>query len=37
MKEWHRTIILVLLLIVAIGFVAWLRSGYETRMLDILR
>lgn len=30
MKEWHRTIVLVVLLIALIGFIIWLRTGFET-------
>lgn len=37
MKEWHRTVILLILLAAAIGFIVWLRTGYEANLRDILR
>lgn len=37
MKEIHRTIILLILLAVAIGFIIYLRTGYEHHIQDILR
>lgn len=33
MKEWHRTIILVVLLLVLAWFFYWLRTGYEAHIL----
>jgi hypothetical protein len=37
MKEWHRTVILLVMLAVAIGFVIYLRTGYENSALNTLR
>ena len=37
MKEWHRTVILLVMLAVAIGFIIYLRSGYENHILQTLR
>ncbi len=37
MKEWYRTVLLVGLIIFAVGFIIWLHTGYETRILDLLR
>lgn len=37
MKEWHRTVVLVILLVVAIGVVVWLRTGYEANVENVLQ
>lgn len=37
MKEWHRTVILLLLLVAAVGFVVWLRHDYDMQALRSLR
>jgi hypothetical protein len=37
MKEWHRTILLLLLLIIAIGLVLYVRGDFEQNALDALR
>jgi hypothetical protein len=37
MKEWHRTVILVLLLVGLIALVVWLRTGYENQAINTLR
>lgn len=34
MKEWHRTIVLLCLLAVAIGFLVWLRQSTEANFID---
>lgn len=36
MKEWHRTVILILLIAIAIGFIIWTRQSYETNFLQSL-
>jgi hypothetical protein len=36
MKEWHRTVVLVLLLCVLIAMFIWLRTGFENQALDTL-
>lgn len=36
-KEWHRTVLLLVLIAVAVGYIIWLRTGYQTSLLDILR
>jgi hypothetical protein len=36
MKEAHRTVILVILLLFAIGFLIWLRQTTETSFSDTL-
>jgi hypothetical protein len=37
MKEWQRTVILVIMLAVAIGFIIYLRTGYEHQALRTLQ
>jgi hypothetical protein len=37
MKEWHRTVLLILLLGVLIGTLIWLHTGYENQALNTLR
>lgn len=37
MKEWHRTVILVLIIIFAVGFIIWSRQQVETNFVDTLR
>ncbi len=36
LKEWHRTVILVTLILVALGFIVWLRTGFQSNILDTL-
>lgn len=36
-KEWHRTVILVILLLVAIGYIVYLKTGYQANIENILR
>lgn len=36
LKEWHRTVILVLLLVVALGFIIWSRHNYDTNFTQSL-
>lgn len=36
-KEWHRTVLLVILLLVAIGLIIWLRTGFESNSVDTLQ
>ncbi len=36
MKEWHRTAILILLLAVAVGYIIYLRTGYQLRLEELL-
>jgi hypothetical protein len=37
MKEWQRTVLLIVLLIVLIATLFWLRTGLENQALDTLR
>jgi hypothetical protein len=37
MKEWHRTVLLVILLLVLIGTFVWLRTGFENQAVNTLR
>ena len=37
MKEWHRTLILVVLLIAALAFMFWLRHDYDSQAFQNLR
>jgi hypothetical protein len=37
MKEWHRTVLLIILLGVLIATLIWLRTGYESQALNTLR
>lgn len=36
LKEWHRTIILVGLLLLAIGFLVWANQSTDTNFVDTL-
>ena len=36
MKEWHRTVVLIILLVIAIGLIIWLRGGYENNSVNTL-
>jgi|GEM_PF-1188148 len=36
MKEWQRTIVLVVLLLAAIGFIIYLHTGYQQHVLQTL-
>lgn len=36
-KEWHRTVLLLALLVIAIGLIIWLRTGYEASSVDTLQ
>jgi preprotein translocase subunit SecE len=36
MKEWHRTVILVILLVAAIGSLIWLQDLYKVNFTDRL-
>lgn len=36
MKEWQRTVVLVVMLLTAIGFIVYLRTGYEQHILQTL-
>jgi len=37
MKEWHRTIILLVLLGAAIGFIFWMNNSYDNNFIETLR
>jgi hypothetical protein len=37
MKEWHRTVILIVVLAGLVGLFIWLRTGYEQHAVDTLR
>jgi hypothetical protein len=37
MKEWHRTVVLLILLGVAIGFLIWAGQTTDTNFTDMLR
>jgi hypothetical protein len=34
LKEWHRTVILLLLLTIAVAFIIWSRGQYNTNFVD---
>jgi len=36
MKEWHRTVVLVLLLAFAVATILWLQGLYQTNFTDTL-
>lgn len=36
MKEWQRTVILVILLLTAVGFIVYLHTGYQHHILHVL-
>lgn len=36
MKEWHRTIVLVVLLALAIGFIIWSSHSTDTNFVNTL-
>lgn len=33
-KEWHRTVILFVLLAIAVGFVFWSQGNYDANFVD---
>lgn len=33
-KEWHRTVILLILILFAVGFIIWTNSQYETNFIE---
>ncbi len=35
-KEWHRTIVLILLFLLAIGIYIWMQSSYQSNFIDTL-
>lgn len=37
MKEWHRTIVLVILLALAIALIIYLKTGYQANLENILQ
>lgn len=37
MKEWHRTVLLIVLLTMAVGFVLWLNNGMENAAEHVLQ
>ena len=37
MKEWHRTILLVILILIAFGYIIWSRQLLENNFIDSLR
>lgn len=32
MKEWHRTVLLLIILAALIATIVWLRTGYESQL-----
>lgn len=36
MKEWHRTVVLIIVIATAIGVIVWLHTGFESQMVDSL-
>lgn len=36
MKEWHRTIVLIILLAVAVGFLIWANQNTDNNFVDTL-
>ncbi len=36
MKEWHRTVILIVLLAIGIGFLIWARVAIDLNFIDKL-
>jgi hypothetical protein len=37
MKEWHRTVVLILLLVVLVATFVWLRTGFEDHAAQVLQ
>jgi hypothetical protein len=35
-KEWHRTVILMILLVLAVTLIIYLKTGYQTNLENIL-
>ncbi len=33
-KEWHRTVIIVLLIVAAVGFIIWTNGNYSANFVD---
>lgn len=36
LKEWHRTIILIILIAIAVGFILWTRHSVDTNFINQL-
>ncbi len=36
LTEWHRTIILLVLLAIAVGYIVYLKTGYQSGLENIL-
>jgi hypothetical protein len=36
LREWHRTVLLVILLVAAVGYLVYLKTGYQAHLEDIL-
>lgn len=36
LHEWHRTIILLVLIVIAISYIIWLRTGFQSGLLENL-
>lgn len=36
-QEWHRTVLLVVLLVIAVGLIIWLRTGFESGSVETLQ
>lgn len=36
-KEWHRTVLLIILLAIAAGYLVYLKTGYQSHLENILR
>ncbi len=37
MKEWYRTIALVILIIIAVGYIIWTNQQIDSNFVDTLR
>lgn len=37
MKEWHRTVILLVLIAIAVGFLVWSQLAYQHNFIESLR
>lgn len=36
MKEWHRTVLLIIILLAAVGFLLWQQGQYQNNFLNTL-
>lgn len=35
-KEWHRTVVLLIILAITIGYIVYLKTGYQSSLENLL-